>query len=116
MIVSSARLVVTLPVENKFSVQHNRFQPAGKTGARHEWQKHCITESRTSPISMLRIKWTVYNVCQSRVAMPADCATLARKLKQVGGEPPVDRYVPRSATLTLQTRPASTPCALPSLT
>lgn len=29
------------------------LQPAGRTGARHEWQKHCITESLTSPISML---------------------------------------------------------------
>lgn len=26
---------------------------AGKTGALHVWQKHCITESRTNPISIL---------------------------------------------------------------
>lgn len=27
--------------------------PAGKTGALHVWQKHCITESLTNPISIL---------------------------------------------------------------
>lgn len=27
--------------------------PAGKIGARHVWQKHCITESLTNPINIL---------------------------------------------------------------
>lgn len=28
------------------------YLPAAGSGARHVWQKHCITDSRTSPISI----------------------------------------------------------------